>query len=80
MHKHGAINNSFLNRFKQGEVSHEEFCRVAVEFFHFSREWPAILATLLVNTSDEKEAAELTKMVASGKLDFILYRRLKFAL
>lgn len=62
---HGATNNSFLARFQKGDVSKAEFNRVAVEFFHFSREWPAILATLLVNTPDEAEQEELTKILAS---------------
>jgi len=62
---HGAVNNTFLTKFAQGNVSEQEFTRAAVEFFHFSREWPAILATLLVNTPDEEEAAELTKILVS---------------
>ena len=52
---HGAINNKFLTRFAQGNITEPELRRFAVEFFHFSREWPAILATLLVNTPDEQE-------------------------
>ncbi len=63
--KHGAINNRFLTRFQQGNISEEEFRRFAVEFFHFSREWPMILAALLVNTPDEAEAAEITKILVS---------------
>ncbi|MBS3127621.1 iron-containing redox enzyme family protein [Candidatus Woesearchaeota archaeon] len=62
---HGAVDNAFLNRFAQGNVSKAEFKRAGVEFAHFSREWPAILATLLVNTPDENEAAELTKILVS---------------
>lgn len=63
--QHGAINNRFLTRFQQGEISEAEFRRFAIEFFHFSREWPMILAALLVNTSDEVEAAEITKILVS---------------
>src|SRR6266852_2285881 len=65
INQHGAINNRFLSRFKDAKVTDEEFRKFAVEFFHFSREWPMILATLLVNTSDEQEAAEITKILVS---------------
>ncbi|MBI4148556.1 iron-containing redox enzyme family protein [Candidatus Woesearchaeota archaeon] len=65
VHGHGAVNNKFLSRFSRGDSTEQEFTRGAVEFFHFSREWPAILATLLVNTPDEEEAAELTKILVS---------------
>lgn len=63
--KHGAVDNDFLNKFADGKVSEAEFKRAVIEFAHFSREWPAILATLLVNTPDEREAAELTKILVS---------------
>lgn len=63
--KHPAINNDFLGRFARGEVSQEEFGAFSREFFHFSRNFPAILANLLVNTPDEKEAFELTKVLTS---------------
>lgn len=63
--EHPAIHNDFLTRFSKGQVSEEEFERFATEFFHFSRTFPAILANLLVNTPDEREAFELTKVLAS---------------
>jgi len=62
---HPAIHNDFLTRFSKGEVSDREFHRFATEFFHFSRTFPAILANLLVNTADEREAFELTKVLTS---------------
>lgn len=65
INNHGAINNELLTRFKEGHLTEKEFHRFAVEFFHFSREWPMILATLLVNTTDEAEAAEITKILVS---------------
>lgn len=63
--EHPAIHNDFLTRFSEGQVSDREFERFATEFFHFSRSFPAILANLLVNTADEREAFELTKVLAS---------------
>lgn len=62
---HPAINNDFLTRFSRGEMTDREFDDFAKEFFHFSRTFPAILANLLVNTADEEEAFELTKVLAS---------------
>lgn len=62
---HPAINNDFLKRFANGRVSEKEFIAFSKEFFHFSRTFPAILAELLVNTADEKEAFELTKVLTS---------------
>jgi pyrroloquinoline quinone (PQQ) biosynthesis protein C len=62
---HPAINNDFLARFSRAQISDAEFLDFAKEFFHFSRTFPAILANLLVNTADEKEAFELTKVLAS---------------
>jgi len=62
---HPAINNDFLTRFSKGQVSDKEFNDFATEFFHFSRTFPAILASLLVNTADEAEAFELTKVLTS---------------
>lgn len=63
--EHPAIHNDFLTRFSKGEVSDAEFEAFAKEFFHFSRTFPAILANLLVNTADEEEAFELTKVLTS---------------
>jgi len=62
---HPSINNEFLRRFSRGEVTDKEFDDFAREFFHFSRTFPSILANLLVNTADEDEAFELTKVLAS---------------
>ena len=80
--KHSAIDNEFINRFARGDVSVDEFKRFSVEFFHFTREWPAILSTLLVNTPDESDAANLTTILVSelGDMDptkrhELLYRK-----
>ena len=62
---HGAINNDFLSRFARGCISGKEFERFAVEFYHFSRHFPLVLCHLLINTSDEDEAANLTKILVS---------------
>jgi len=62
---HPAIHNDFLTRFSEGRVTEAEFNAFATEFFHFSRTFPAILANLLVNTADEDEAFELTKVLTS---------------
>lgn len=62
---HGATNNAFLRRFAGGEASRTEVERFAVEFYHFSRTFPVVLCSLLVNTPDEEEARELTKILAS---------------
>ncbi|HZW85395.1 MAG TPA: iron-containing redox enzyme family protein [Nitrososphaerales archaeon] len=79
---HPAIHNDFLTRFSKGEVSDEEFEDFSREFFHFSRTFPAILANLLVNTADEDEAFELTKVLTSelgdgdpAKRHELLYRK-----
>ena len=79
---HPAIHNDFLTRFSKGEVSDKEFDDFAREFFHFSRTFPAILASLLVNTADEDEAFELTKVLTSelgdgdpSKRHELLFRR-----
>lgn len=63
--EHPAIHNDFLTRFSKGEATDAEFKAFATEFFHFSRTFPAILANLLVNTADEDEALELTKVLTS---------------
>src|SRR2546426_9994463 len=41
--RHGAINNSYLDRFKTGALTDEEFQRFAVEFYNFARFFPKIL-------------------------------------
>lgn len=63
--KHSATNNKFIDRFAAGDISESEFLRFSVEFYHFTREWPSILATLLVNTPDENDAANLTTILVS---------------
>lgn len=63
--RHPAVHNDFLTRFSRGDVTDKEFENFAKEFFHFSRTFPAILANLLVNTPDEAEAFELTKVLTS---------------
>ena len=80
--KHNAIDNAFINRFAKGDVTEEEFINFSIEFYHFTREWPAILGTLLVNTPNEEDAANLTTILVSelGDMDpskrhELLYRR-----
>lgn len=63
--EHGAINNSYLNRFRFGDLSDEELKDFAVEFYNFSRFFPRILVSQLVNTEDEQIADELTKVLYS---------------
>jgi pyrroloquinoline quinone (PQQ) biosynthesis protein C len=65
VHQHGAINNPFLDRFKRGELSDEEFRSFAVQFFAFVKHFPRILATLLANTPDDAAADDLTNILAS---------------
>ena len=79
---HPATNNDFINRFARGEISEDEFRRFSIEFFHFTREWPSILATLLVNTPDEEDAKNLTTILVSelgdedpNKRHELLYRK-----
>ncbi len=62
---HGAINNPYLDRFRLGDVTDEEFREFAVEFYNFARFFPKILVSQLVNTEDEKVADELTKVLYS---------------
>jgi len=63
--EHGAINNSYLNRFRSGDISDEELKEFALEFYNFSRFFPQILVAQLVNTEDEQIADELTKVLYS---------------
>lgn len=62
---HGAINNSYLDRFKSGDLSDHELKEFAVEFYNFARFFPRILVSQLVNTEDEQVAGELTKVLYS---------------
>lgn len=63
--RHGAINNAYLNRFKAGAITNEEFRQFAVEFYNFARFFPKILVAQLVNTEDEAVADELTQVLYS---------------
>jgi pyrroloquinoline-quinone synthase len=63
--RHGAINNPYLDRFKTGALTDEEFRRFAVEFYNFARFFPKILVAQLVNTEDEAVANELTTVLYS---------------
>ena len=80
--KHNATNNAFIDRFARGDISEEEFKNFSIEFYHFTREWVAILSTLLVNTPNENDAANLTTILVSelGDMDptkrhELLYRK-----
>jgi len=63
--EHGAINNSYLDRFQTGDVTDAELKEFAIEFYSFARYFPRILMSQLVNTEDEKVAEELTKVLYS---------------
>src|SRR2546426_233637 len=63
--RHGAINNPYLDRFRTGALTDEEFQRFAVEFYNFARFFPKILVAQLVNTEDEAVADELTTVLYS---------------
>jgi pyrroloquinoline quinone (PQQ) biosynthesis protein C len=63
--RHGAINNPYLDRFKTGDLTDEEFRRFAGEFYNFARFFPKILVAQLVNTEDEAVADELTTVLYS---------------
>jgi pyrroloquinoline quinone (PQQ) biosynthesis protein C len=62
---HGAINNSYLDRFQGGDLTDAELKEFAIEFYSFARFFPQILVSQLVNTEDEKVAEELTKVLYS---------------
>src|SRR5690348_7135318 len=62
---HGAINNTYLTRFRAGNLSDRDFRQFAVEFYNFARFFPRILVAQLVNTEDEQVADELTKVLYS---------------
>lgn len=63
--RHGAINNPYLDRFKTGDLSDEDFKEFAIEFYSFARFFPKILVAQLVNTEDEAVADELTNVLYS---------------
>jgi pyrroloquinoline quinone (PQQ) biosynthesis protein C len=62
---HGAIHNPYLDRFKTGALTEEEFREFAFEFYNFARFFPKILVSQLVNTEDEAVADELTMVLYS---------------
>ncbi len=62
---HGAINNSYLDRFASGDLSDSKLKEFAIEFYNFARFFPRILVAQLVNTEDERVADELTKVLYS---------------
>jgi len=63
--RHGAINNSYLDRFQAGSLTNAEFKTFAIEFYNFARFFPKILVSQLVNTEDEAVADELTTVLYS---------------
>ncbi|UVT21626.1 MAG: iron-containing redox enzyme family protein [Nitrospira sp.] len=63
--RHGAINNSYLGRFRSGDLTDGELKEFAVEFYNFARFFPQVLVAQLVNTEDEQIADELTKVLYS---------------
>lgn len=62
---HGAINNSYLDRFRVGDLTDVDLKEFALEFYNFCRFFPQILVSQLVNTEDERVADELTKVLYS---------------
>ncbi|GKS60070.1 hypothetical protein YTPLAS18_35970 [Nitrospira sp.] len=73
--QHGAINNSYLTRFRSGSLTDSELREFAIEFYSFTRFFPRILVAQLVNTEDEAVAAELTKVLYSELGDGHVTRR-----
>ncbi len=63
--EHGAINNVYLDRFRVGDLTDSDLKEFALEFYNFSRFFPRILMSQLVNTEDERVADELTKVLYS---------------
>lgn len=63
--QHGAVNNPYLNRFQQGEMSIAEFRHFSTQFFVFVKQFPRILAILLANTPDDHAADELAVILTS---------------
>ncbi len=73
--RHSATNNAFIDRFARGDITESEFIRFSIEFYHFTREWVSILSTLLVNTPDENDAANLTTILVSELGDMDPHKR-----
>jgi pyrroloquinoline-quinone synthase len=63
--RHGAVNNRYLDRFRQGSIDGREFERFTVQFFAFVKSFPRILASLLANTTDDAAADELATILVS---------------
>ncbi|OQW32915.1 MAG: hypothetical protein A4E19_06070 [Nitrospira sp. SG-bin1] len=63
--EHGAVNNPYLDRFRAGKLTDSDLKEFAFEFYNFSRFFPKILVSQLVNTEDERVADELTKVLYS---------------
>lgn len=63
--EHGAVNNAYLDRFKRGDLTDDEFKQFAIQFFAFCKHFPRILATLLANTPDDAAADELAMILTS---------------
>jgi pyrroloquinoline quinone (PQQ) biosynthesis protein C len=62
---HGAVNNPYLDRFSQGDLTEQEFRRFAIQFFFFVKHFPRILAVLLANTHNDAAADELAMILTS---------------
>ena len=62
---HGAVNNPYLSRFSQGDLTEEEFRQFAIQFFFFVKHFPRILAVLLANTHNDAAADELALILTS---------------
>ena len=62
---HSAIHNPYLDWFRTGDVSDPELRHFAIEFYNFTRFFPKILVSQLVNTEDELIADELTRVLYS---------------
>lgn len=63
--RHGAVNNRYLDRFRQGDLGDRDFERFSVQFFAFVKSFPRILATLLANTTEDTAADELATILVS---------------
>jgi pyrroloquinoline quinone (PQQ) biosynthesis protein C len=63
--RHGAVNNPYLNRFREGHLTDQEFRQFAVQFFFFVKHFPRILAVLLANTPVDEAADELALILTS---------------
>jgi len=62
---HGAVNNPYLDRFREGRLSAHEFRQFAIQFFFFVKHFPRILAVLLANTPVDEAADELALILTS---------------